>query len=96
MDDHHGSETAVLIDRLRAYLDGKGHQDPTRSSPSRQVESFEALHLVRLPPDLRCYYATIDGMEEGELTPMCSPFPSTQGGQGCPEELAYFGGIPKT
>jgi hypothetical protein len=60
----------------------------------RQVESFEDSHLVRLPPDLRAYYATIDGMEEGEADPDMFSFLPLKAVSAVPEELAYFGGIP--
>jgi hypothetical protein len=93
MDDHHRLETVALIDRLRAYWTGKGVK--TRPGVSlQQVQSFESRYLSRLPPDLRAYYATVDGMEEGEADPdMFSVLP-LKAVKAVPEELAHFGGIP--
>lgn len=93
MDDHHGPETTALIDRLRAYWMQKGVK--TRPGVSlQQVESFESRYLVRLPPDLRGYYATIDGMEDGAVDPDMFSFLPLKAVRSIPEELAHFGGIP--
>jgi len=93
MDDDLAPETIALIDRLRAYWLEPGIKiNP--GAPLHQIESFEAQRLVRLSPDLRAYFATIDGMEEGVFDPHMFSFLPLQAVKSIPEELAHFGGIP--
>jgi len=93
VDDHGSAETAALIDRLRAYWMEKGVK--TRHGVSvQEIQSFESQHLVRLPPDLRAYHATVDGMEGGEADPDMFSFLPLDAVRAVPEELAHFGGIP--
>lgn len=93
MDDKHGSEAAALLDRLRGHWMQKGIKTRPGVSP-QQIESFESRYLVRLPLDLRGYYATVDGMEEGETDPDMFSFLPLKAVKSVSEELAQFGGIP--
>ena len=93
MDEHPGPETAALIDRLRAYWMEKGIKTRPGASP-QDVQLFESRYLVRLPSDLRDYYATIDGMEDGATDPDMFTFLPLRAVRAVPEELAHFGGIP--
>jgi cell wall assembly regulator SMI1 len=93
MDDDHDPETIALIERLRGYWMQKGIK--IRPGVSlQQIESFESRNLVRLPPDLRRYFATVDGMEEGETDTDMFSFLSLEAVKSIPEELAHFGSIP--
>jgi hypothetical protein len=93
MDDYNSPETAALIDRLLAYWVAMGGK--TRPGVShQQVQSFESRYLVRLPPDLRAFYAAVDGMEDGETDPDMFSFLPLKAVRAVPEELAHFGGIP--
>jgi hypothetical protein len=93
MDDNHDAETLALIDRLRGYWMQKGIK--IRPGVSlQQIESFESRYLVRLPPDLRRYFDTVDGMEEGETDTDMFSFLPLKAVRAIPEELAHFGGIP--
>ena len=93
MDDHHSPETATLIERVRAHWMEKGTKTQP-GVPLQQIHSFESRYLVRLPPDLRAYYATVDGMEEGEIDSDLFSFLPLKAVRAVPEELAHFGGIP--
>jgi hypothetical protein len=93
MDDNHDPETNALIQRLKGYW----LQNGIKLKPGvtlQQIESFEARYLVRIPPDLRAYFATVDGMEEGETDPEVFSFLPLKAVKSIPEELAHFGGIP--
>jgi hypothetical protein len=93
MDDNHDPKTIALIDRLSGYW----MQQRIKIRPGvslQQIESFESRYLVRLPPDLRRYFATVDGMDEGETDPDMFSFLPLKAVKSIPEELAHFCGIP--
>lgn len=93
MDEYPDLETAALIDRLKAYWMEQGVK--ARPGVSLQdVQLFESRYLVRLPSDLRNYYAAIDGMEDGATDPDMFSFLPLKAVRAVPEELAHFGGVP--
>src|SRR5260370_31803850 len=89
----HDSEITALIDRRTSYWTQKGIKIRPGAS-LQQIESFESRYLVRLPPDLRQYFATVDGMEEGETDPDMFAFIRLEAVKSIPQELARFGGSP--
>jgi hypothetical protein len=93
MEINHDPETVALLDRLKCYWMQKGIKIRSGVSP-KQIQSFESRYQIRLPPDLRVYFATIDGMEEGETDPDMFSFLSLELVKTIPEELAHFSGIP--
>jgi|SRR5579864_68766 len=93
MDGNHDAETIALIGRLMGYWMKKGIKIRPGLS-LQQIESFESRYLVPLPPDLRVYFATVDGMEEGETDADIFSFLPLKSVKSIPEELAHFGGIP--
>lgn len=93
MDDKYDSETTALIERLRGYWMHRGIK--IRSGVAlQQIESFESRYQIRLPPDLRGYFATVDGMEDGETDPDMFSFLPLKAVKSILEELAHFAGIP--
>jgi hypothetical protein len=93
MDDNHSPETIALLHRLMGYWMQQGLRIRTGVS-FQEIDSFESRYRVRLPADLRSYYVTIDGMEEGETDPNVFWFLPLKAVKSIPEELAHFGGIP--
>jgi cell wall assembly regulator SMI1 len=85
--------TIALIEKLKGFWLQKGIK--VRPGLSlQQIESFESRYMFDLPPDLRLYFATVDGMQEGETDPDMFSFLPLKGVKSIPEELAHFGGIP--
>lgn len=86
-------DSSELIDRLRNHW--LAQKVRIRSGvPLDQIDSFERHYQVRLPPDLRRYFAALDGMEPGETDPEMFSFLPLHSVKPIPEEIAHFTGIP--
>lgn len=93
MNSEHAPEPIKLIEKLKDCWRQNGCTIRAGSSQA-EITAFEQRYSVRLPSDLRTYFATVDGMAEGESDAnMFSFFPLKQV-KSIPEELADFGGIP--
>lgn len=44
--------------------------EPAGPASSEEIAAFEAQHVVRLPDDLRAYFATLNGFKDGQSGPM--------------------------
>jgi hypothetical protein len=86
-------KTKDLLKRLRDHWTGQGTKHRTGES-LEQIELFELRYQIRLPPDLRGYFASIDGMEYGDTDADMFSFLRLKKIQRVPEELALFGGCP--
>jgi hypothetical protein len=82
-----------VIEKLRYYW-SQGGIVPRPGAPATEIESFEQHYGVVLPPDLRAYFTTFDGMEYGEMDENCFSFLPLHLVKAIPEELAQFRGIP--
>jgi cell wall assembly regulator SMI1 len=89
MDHDQDPEAVGLIDRLRRHWLQNGIK--IRNGLSlQQIESFESSYAIRIPPDLRTYYATMDGMEEGETDSEMFSFLPLESVKSIPERLARY------
>lgn len=64
---------AAAADCLRAYWEKHGFP-PAPGASEAEIAAFEDRHGVRLPPDLRAYFAASDGMADHEQYEY-NPFP---------------------
>ena len=93
MNREHDHETIKIIDRLKGHWVQEGLK--TRPGASQaEIGAFEERYSVRLPPDLRTYFAMVDGMAEGETDANMFSFLPLKAVKCVSEELAHFGGIP--
>jgi SMI1 / KNR4 family (SUKH-1) len=93
LDDSQIAKSKALIELLKSHW--LHNQIRLRPGVSlRQIEAFESRHHVCLPPDLRDYFTTVDGMDEGDADAELFSFLPLQAVKSVPEELAHFGGIP--
>ena len=60
----------------------------------KEIRAFESRYRVALPPDLRDYFMTVDGMERGDGDEDMLEFLHLGAVKSVPEELANFRGIP--
>ncbi len=86
-------DSIALIDQVhRFWKDLKYDINPGASI--EQVEAFESHYSVRLPPDLRKFYATVDGMREWMCDDGLNSWLMLGLVKSVPEDLAHFKGVP--
>jgi hypothetical protein len=59
-----------------------------------EIRAFESRYGVLLPPDLRAYFTTVDGMERWQSDEDMLEFLHLGAVKSVPEELAGFRGVP--
>jgi SMI1/KNR4 family protein SUKH-1 len=93
MDNSQIANSSALIERLKSHW----LHDQIRLRPGvsfQQIEAFESRYHVCLPPDLREYFTSVDGMDEGAADAEWFFFLPLEAVKSVPEELAHCGGIP--
>lgn len=93
MHDLQAIETRTLLTKLSAYWTQTNASIKPVSS-DLEIEAFESLHRIRLPADLREYFATVGGMEENTFDENMFSFIPLNKVKSIPEELASFCGLP--
>jgi hypothetical protein len=93
MHDSEATETRELMTRLNAYWT-QTNVSIRPGSSDLEIEAFESRYYVRLPADLREYFATIGGMEENAFDENMFSFIPRNGVKSIPEELVHFCGLP--
>jgi cell wall assembly regulator SMI1 len=93
LDDSPTAKSKALIERLKSHW----LHDQIRLRPGvslQQIEAFESRYHVCLPPDLREYFKSVDGMDEGDGDAEWFFFHPLQAVKSVPEELAHIRGFP--
>ncbi len=87
------SKLAALLERLKDFWSKQGVRIQPGVS-NEEIGTFESRYQVQLPPDLREYFTSVNGMQRWETDKNMFSFLPIHAIKNIPEELAHCRGIP--